>query len=527
MRYLVLPFLGYLYTLCFAPSNNFVLGMLAFPLFLLILDSFNSPVKVFFAAFLFAFGHHVTGLYWIANSLLVEPDKFAWIVPFAVSAIPAYLSIYIAIVAYITYKLQYKGLAKVLVFCGLWVFAEMVRAQAFTGFPWNLSGYTLLKSINISQAASYVSVYGLSLLALIIFLSPYLVINSFIESFKEKSPYRLSLSLIYLMPLAFFLSWLSIWGGSRISENKDRFENVSVRIVQPNIPQADKFDESKIGDHLFRYYTLTVQENADPTFVPDLIVWPEAATPYVLTRNREFLEDLKDIIPYGAYLALGTIRMEEYADDRKVFNSIEFVDSEGKLSNVKYDKNHLVPFGEYIPMREYFPDVDKITHGMGDFSRGDGIKTLQVGQIPPFSAQICYEIIFPGKVADFSGEQKPRFILNVTNDGWFGLSSGPHQHLDQARMRAIEEGISIIRAANTGISAIIDPVGRVVSSLELDKYGVVDGNLPASLNNRTFYSVVGNKIPILLATFLICIGICLKAYGRKQKFDLQSQRAAQ
>ncbi len=514
MLYLILPFLGYLYTLCFAPSNYFPLGMIAFPALLIILDILKSPVKAFFGGFLFAFGHHISGLYWISNSLLIEADKFAWLVPFAVSVIPAYLSLYIGFASYLTYKLKYNGLAKVLFFSSVWVLFEILRSYALTGFSWNLAGYTILKNLNLSQIAAYVGVYGLSLFVLIVFLSPYLVINAFIESIKDKSPYRLSLSLIYLMPIAFVISWLSYWGGQRINENKDRYENVAIRIVQPNIPQNEKFDRAKIGDHLFKYYTLTVDENQDKTFVPDLIIWPEAATPYILTKNPEFLEDLKDIIPYGAYLAMGTIRSEgEDEDNQKIYNSIQFIDSEGVLSEVKYDKHHLVPFGEYVPFRKYFPNIEKITHGMGDFSEGEGVKTLKVGQIPAFSPSICYEIIFPTKVADFSTEEKPRFILNVTNDGWFGLSSGPYQHLDQARMRAIEEGLSVVRSANTGVSAIIDPFGRVLASLDLNKYGVVDGNLPASLNNRTFYSIFGNKIPIILASFFISIALFLKYYA--------------
>ncbi|MDX1949212.1 MAG: apolipoprotein N-acyltransferase [Rickettsiales bacterium] len=517
MLYLILPFLGYLYTLCFAPHNYFALGMLAFPAFLIILDILKTPLKTFFGGFLFAFGHHISGLYWISNSLLVEADKFAWLVPFAVSVIPAYLSIYIGLAASITYKLKYNGLAKVLFFSSIWVLFEILRSQLFTGFPWNLTGYTILKNINLSQIAAFLGVYGLSLFVLIVFLSPYLVINAFVESIKDKSPYRLSLSLIYLMPIAFIISWLSYWGGQRIAENKDRFENISIRIVQPNIPQNEKFDNAKIGDHLFKYYTLTVDENEDKAFVPDLIVWPEAATPYVLTKNPEFLEDLKDIIPYGAYLALGTIRTEGEEKNQKVYNSIQFVDSEGVLSETKYDKHHLVPFGEYIPFRKYFPNIEKITHGMGDFSMGQGIETLKVGQIPPFSPSICYEIIFPKKVADFSGEEKPRFILNVTNDGWFGLTSGPYQHLEQARMRAIEEGISVIRSANTGVSAIIDPLGRIMASLDLNKYGVVDGNLPASLNKRTFYSIFGNKIVILIAAFFMSLALFLKYYAKLKR----------
>lgn len=523
MKYILLPLLGYLYTLCFAPHNYFPLGMLSFTLFLLILDYIKGYKKIFFAGFLFAFGHHVTGLYWIANSLLVQPDKFGWLVPFAISAIPAYLSLYVGFVCYITYRLKYQGLAKVLFFSGMWVLAEIVRGNAFTGFPWNLAGYTLLKNLNIAQAASYIGVYGLSLLALLVFLSPYLVINAFISSFKEQSPYRLSLSLIYLMPIGFFICWLSYWGGTRIVENKDRYENISVRIVQPNIPQHEKFDDSKVGDQLFKYYTLSLEEGSDDSFVPDLIVWPEAATPYVLNNNPAFLNDLKDIIPYGAYLALGTIRTEGKGKSAKVYNAIEVIDSEGKLQKENYNKFHLVPFGEYIPLRKYFPNIDKITQGMGDFSTGPGPQTLRIGQLPPFSPLICYEVIFPGKSVNHNTVEKPRFILNVTNDAWFGMSSGPYQHLDQARMRAIEEGVSIIRAANTGVSAIIDSTGKVINYLDLDRYGVVDGNLPASLLFKTFYSEFGNRIPIMLAAFMITLSICLKLNSKVRKNNLGTE----
>lgn len=514
MKIIITILLGVLYTLCFAPYHYFGLGFISFTGLLIILDSANTGRKQFLYGWLFGFAHHVTGLYWISYSMLVEPDKFAWMIPFSASIIPAILAIYIGFVSWATYRLRLKQIHKILFFAGSWTLAEMARSYLFTGFPWNLTGYVFLSKLAIAQAGSVVSVYGLGTLAIMVFCSPYLSIR-YLKKNKSIAPvYRYSICLYYLVPSIITLILLSNWGSDRIRENSNRFEKTNIRIVQPNIPQKEKFDSMRVADQLFKYYNLTLQEGNVDDYVPDLIIWPEAATMINLDDDKEFLSEVAEIIPYSAYLILGSIRHEGWILNQKVFNSVQVIDSEGSLERTYYDKTHLVPFGEYVPLRSYLPFVEKITQGIGDFDRGTGPKTLKLSNSEPFSPLICYEIIFPGHVKSEYDTQKPKWILNVTNDAWFGTTSGPYQHLDSVRMRAIEEGLPIIRSANTGISAVIDNVGRILSFIRLNKDGIIDTKLPSQIREETYYSIYGDQIPLILAAGLIILSVILRYLSR-------------
>lgn len=509
--------LGTLFTFCFTPYYITWLGFISLTGFLLILDKAKNNRKALLYGFMFGFGHHTTGLYWISNSLLVEPDKFAWLIPFAMSAIPAYLSIYIAIISWLTKKLEYKGIAKIFFFSGMWVMAEVIRGHAFTGFPWNLSGYIFLANNELSQFGSVIGFYGMSLLAILLFSSPYSIFDSLLRAYKgEIQYYKAGYCVFFLLPISTIFIGISYWGYERISENKGKEENVNIRLVQPNISQRDKYDPLRLGEHMYNYYSLTLEESKLDNFTPDLIIWPEAATPYQLSNESIMLNELKDIIPYSSYLMLGSVRIEQDKENktRKFYNSIEFVNSDGKLEEQYYDKHHLVPFGEYVPLRKYLPGVESISHSSGDFSTGDGPQTLKLGKAPAFSPSICYEIIFPGKVTNKTGKESAKWILNLTNDGWFGISKGPHQHLDITRARAIEEGIPVVRVANTGISAVIDSLGQVLDRIELNKRGVIDSKLPSALHFQTIFSKLGIMISILLAGLFISSAGYLKFFGR-------------
>ncbi len=506
--------LGGLYTLCFAPFHYFALGFISFTGLLMILDTLQTGKKQFWYGFLFAFVHHVTGLYWISYSMLVEPDKFAWMIPFSVSVIPAYLALYTGLVCWITYRLKLRRITKVLFFAGLWALAEMARSYLFTGFPWNLTGYVFISKIALAQAASVIGSHGLTIFAIFIFCSPYLSIRYIKKNESLASVYRYSLSLYYLMPAIFLLTYLSAWGVDRIRENSHRFDKTKIRIVQPNIPQKEKFDPLRVADHLFKYYNLTLQESEQEDFVPDLIIWPEAAVELDIQNDSEFLTEVAEVIPFSSYLILGAVRREGWMINQKVYNSIQVINSEGNLERSYYDKFHLVPFGEYVPLRSYLPFVEKLAKGIGDFDRGTGPKTLKLANSPSFSPLICYEVIFPGNVKNIYDTEKPEWILNLTNDAWFGNSSGPYQHLDSVRMRAIEEGLPVIRSANTGVSAVIDSVGEILDLIKLNKDGIIDTKLPSRSIKETYYSVHGDELPLLLAGILIILSMTLRYLSR-------------
>jgi len=222
------------------------------------------------------------------------------------------------------------------------------------------------------------------------------------------------------------------------------------------------------------------------------------------------MNEVAEIIPYSAFLILGSVRQEGWIVNQKIFNSVQFIDSEGNLLRSAYDKFHLVPFGEYVPYRNFLPGVEKIAKGIGDFNKGDGPKTIKLENSPPFSPLICYEILFSGNVIDSKSSQQPEWILNVTNDAWFGTTSGPYQHLDVVRMRAIEQGLPVIRSANTGISAVIDANGKILNFIKLNEEGILDVSLPKPLKNKTYFSENKNETVYKLLIGLFILSLFLK-----------------
>ncbi|MEX1148113.1 MAG: apolipoprotein N-acyltransferase, partial [Sphingomonadales bacterium] len=264
---------------------------------------------------------------------------------------------------------------------------------------------------------------------------------------------------------------------------------VEVRVVQANIDQRDKWSREMMSENFVRQLEMSAAPRAVPA---DVIVWPETAVAYFLDREpaRRFL--IAEALPDAAYLITGTPRMERYEDGSiDLWNSVQVIDGQGRIA-ATYDKTHLVPFGEYLPMRDWLSrfGLSRFVPSDYDFSAGDSLKTVRLPALPAFSALICYEIIFPGAVT--RNDDRPEWIVNVTNDAWYGNTSGPHQHLTAARMRAVEEGLPVVRAAGTGISAVIDPWGRTVGEVALDAEGVIDAALPRMVEGRTVYARLGD-----------------------------------
>lgn len=267
---------------------------------------------------------------------------------------------------------------------------------------------------------------------------------------------------------------------------------VRLRLVQANIDQRLKWQESERVNTLRKYLALSSQPGAGPI---THVVWPETALPYFLSTEPELLRVLAQVVPPGGLLLTGAVRADPPGTvPVQVWNSVHAIDDRGQVV-ATHDKFHLVPFGEYVPLRGILP-IDKITPGASDFSAGPGPGTLVLPGLPPVSPLVCYEAIFPGAVTARTG-QRPQWLLNVTNDAWFGQSAGPHQHFASARLRAVEEGVPMVRVANTGISAVIDPYGRVLASLALGREGVLDAALPEALPPTPF-ARFGNGILLAL-----------------------------
>lgn len=424
----------------------------------------------FLIGWLFGFGYFLPGLYWLGFAFLVQAEQFAWMAPFAVLGMPAFLALFLGAAGAVVARIRIDGWRRVLVAAGVFMIAEYLRGHILTGLPWNLPGQALAGTAIGAQTAAISGVYGLSLLALLIAMAP--------------AAGRSVLRGAGVMLIA--MSALYAFGAARLAlhpykEHQDAF----VRIVQPNIPQREKID----GDLWSRNYKRHIELSAAPGPVSGrvFVLWPENAVP-VIDEVPEGLAEVSQRLPKNAVLITGAVRRQADADGKeRVYNSIAVATetAAGREVVANYDKHHLVPFGEYLPMNDLLRAVGLAQLAPYDdgFDFGEGPKTLRVGG-PPFAALICYEAIFPGRV--YPRGDRPEWIATVTNDGWFGDSSGPRQHLDQARLRTIETGLPMARSANTGVSALFDGAGRLIERIPLYQQGVIDRPLPKSLAPTTY-----------------------------------------
>lgn len=490
---------GALCSLAFAPFNLIIFSVISITVFYFLIEKSHNQKQTFFYGFCYGFGYFLAGNYWIAISLLVDAKEFAWLIPFCLTLIPGILAIYFALLAVsfkaLTKKFHLnKNYQKITIFAILWIFFELIRSFLFTGFPWNLLGYSALFSEYFSQMANIFGVYGLSFLIVLISLTPIL----FLKNNHQKSD-KIFACLILILTIANLL-----YGKFYIDEAKLITDSkTKLRIVQSNIKQEMKWDEREKYRNFLKTISLTNSKNLDDV---KIVIWSETSTPYAIEANSQVLEKLKLATPKNGFLITGALRFKhDNYQINQAWNSV-FTVSQNGIENF-YDKHHLVPFGEYVPLQKFLPFINKITDGALGFSSGDGAKTLNAGNLK-FSPLICYEVIFPDKIIDKNSP--PNLLINVTNDAWFGFSSGPFQHFDMTRMRAIEHGLFLARAANTGVSAFIDPFGRVIAKINLNEEGIIDANL-ITKNQRTIYSKHGNK-PLLI---LIALAIALLIISRK------------
>lgn len=465
--------LGLLSALLFAPINFFPIGFLAFSIVLILIDK-EKPRKSFYLGWFFAFGHFAAGLYWISISLFVDIAHFWWLLPFSLSLIPATLALYLALCCYfyrqICDKFQIKDkIIKIFLFSFLWLIFEILRSILFSGLPWNLLGYSFFFWDLMPQIASKITVYGLSFLAILFFSIPYFCYQNNLKNKKN---------LIFLIFCSILLIFIIIFGYFQINSGQNHSKLAKIRLIQPNIKQEDKWNEESRYNSFLKNITLSRGNfMSQKGQKPDYIIWSEASIPYILGNDRKLLlNKIATIIPENSLLITGAPRAkyDKNYQIEKIWNSIFVINSDAQIINF-YDKSHLVPFGEYIPFSGFLPFLSKITYGSLDFSSGNGNKTIKLSKNTSFSPLICYEIIFPWKIIDQNN--RPDFIINITNDAWFGKSSGPFQHLDMARMRAIENKIAVIRVANSGITAIIDKNGRVIKKIPLNDEGRLDFEL--------------------------------------------------
>lgn len=419
----------------------------------------------------FGFGYFLFGLYWVAYAFMVDPDAHAWLLPFVAVIFPGGMALFFGVAFLAIQSLQPRGFMRPAAFALVISLSEWTRGHIFTGFPWNLYGYTWSGSPMMMQSASLMGIYGLSFLTLIAMAAPAASVTRH-GDWSGWGAVRGGLTAVLI------LTALSLFGLWRLPGSPSPvFEDVSVRIVQPNVPQAEKWRRDLLIRNWQRLVSLSTDTDAGGRATH--IIWPEAAPPFLLAEQPEALSVIAELIGDGALLLTGSIQRDS-KDGAKSYNGAFAVDTNGKLV-AEYAKAHLVPFGEYLPFMDWLEPlgITKLTGGRGGYSPGPGVKTLGLPHGPPAGLLICYEIIFPGAVTD--PVNRPRWLVNMTDDSWFGPSTGPYQHLGIARVRAVEEGLAIVRAANTGVSAVIDPYGRIVHSKGLNQAGVVQGPVPANI----------------------------------------------
>jgi apolipoprotein N-acyltransferase len=449
------------------------------------------------------FGYHLAGLYWVGDAFLVDAKTFGWLLPFAVAGLPAFLACYTAFGLALARLLWTRGSARILALAVSLTVAEWLRGHLFSGFPWNLYGYALTGPLMLAQGAALIGIWGLTFVAVAVFAAPATLIDDRADTRRPWLP--LALALVVLSALAGYGAW-------RLSRTPIAFvDNVRLRIMQPNLQQDDKFNYSakhKVMSHYLELSDRSTGPRSNGMRDVTHLIWPESAFPFVLTRERDALAQIAALLPRDAVLITGAVRAPELPPGEPIthaYNSVYVIDHDGTIQSV-YDKIHLVPFGEYLPFQDFLERLGlmQLTKMPGGFLAGDRRRAMAVPHAPRMLPFICYEIIFPDETAP--GSDRPGWLLNLTNDGWFGISTGPYQHLQQARLRTIEQGLPLVRAANTGVSAVIDPVGRIIKSLPLGAEGVLDAPLPRRIG-PTLYARGGDGIAIFLlgAAFIVVV----------------------
>jgi apolipoprotein N-acyltransferase len=476
-RFLIALMAGALGALALPPFGFFPVCFVSFPVLVWLLDgAAGDPDRnllgrlfpAFFIGWSFGLGYFVAGLWWIGNSLLVEADAFGWALPLVVLGLPAFLAIYYGLATALARLLWSDGFVRLLALAAAFGLAEWLRGFVFTGFPWNAVGQTIMPFPLMMQSISVAGADAMNVVAVLIFAAPGLIAAG-----RGARPALALAGVLLAAHLGFGFYQLSIAARPADSAHV-------VRLVQPVIDQAAKIDDKERGRIFEEHLALTKAPAAKGAKRPDYVIWPETSIPFILTQNPDALVQIADALEDGQILFAGAVRIENDGADKppRYYNSIYVIDSQGQILGAA-DKVHLVPFGEYLPYEWLWEKTgwSAIAAMPGGFSaaRNHQILTLPDGlKLLPL---ICYEIIFPGEIADLAPAADA--IVNLTNDGWFGYTPGPWQHFLQARLSAVETGLPVIRNSNSGISAVIDAHGNVLSGLDFQVKGFIDTILPS------------------------------------------------
>ncbi|CAN5216940.1 apolipoprotein N-acyltransferase [soil metagenome] len=493
------------------PPFGILPGLLGYPLLMLLSERRRPDVAAgwsastlasvtvrgaFWMGWLAGFAYFFIGCWWVAEAFQVNADQ-AWMAPFAASLLPAGLGLFWGCACALYRRFAPVGVARVLVFSALFCLFEWLRGHVLTGFPWNPAGATWAAGSAGSQFASAVGVYGLSVATVVGVCA---LVPLFTPGDRKRRIGSAVLGIVALLAL--------LIGGAIRLQGHRQLDNTStlIRIVQADVPQESKWTAAAYQGIVDRYVNLTAKAGIA---VPDVVVWPEGALP--ASANSVFADGSPDAVAIanalepGQTLLIGLARgqADPQGGPDRYYNSLFSLHDEGGAAGLRvtavYDKFRLVPFGEYLPLGGLMGrlGIRSLVHMPDDFSAGPRPGAIDLVNAPRVQPLICYESLYPGFTD--AGAKRPAWIVNVSNDAWFGRTSGPLQHLNLASYRAIETGLPVVRATPTGVSALIDPWGRVVAGKRLDpgESGVIDALLPRPAA-PTIFGRVG-EVPFWLA----------------------------
>jgi len=469
----------------------------------------SAPVKAGFArAWAFAAGQFLAGTWWVANAFIVQAEDYLWLIWAPLILLPAGLALFWGAAGAVYARIAPRGAHRITVFAGVFMIVELARSVLLSGFPWNLPGHVFAAGGAVSQIASLIGAAGLSALVLFAFAAP--------AALAGRGP-----ALARAMPLALGLILLAGawgWGAMRLSDAQMTATGQTVRVVQINLDQRDKTYAVR-REILQRYLTLSAAPGVEDV---SAIVWPEGAVPAFLLNEPDLLADIRRALPDGALLMAGTARAqrgEAGAPDR-YFNALAALrmDTDWMELEATYDKVRLVPFGEGNPLAPLtrLAGFETLSNIVPFYTPGEAAQTLRLEGLGPVAPLICYEVIF----ARFAprGAERPHWLVNISNDSWYGSSAGPRQHLNQAQYRSLEEGLPLVRAASNGVSGQIDPYGRIEHALSVDDEAFIDVVLLERLDD-TPYALYGGGLWGVAFSILLVLNSGVAWVLFRRRFD--------
>lgn len=464
----------------------------------------------------FGFGYFLAGLWWLGSAFLVDADEFLWALPLGVVGLPMVLALFTALGFGVSGALWRADLWRIPLFTALLALTEWLRATQFTGFPWNAWGMAFGQGDILAQTAALGGLHWLTLLVIFIHAAPATLADAGSRGARVAMP---AAAAVMLLLTAAYGVWRIPAGSMPV------LPDVRLRIMQPNIDEAERADPAFRASTIQRYAAISEQEGPNGERLEDAthLIWPESSFPFLVDHTPEALDEIAALLPDGTVLITGAARADAPlpGEDRyRFFNAIRVYDSNA-LSLGTYDKVHLVPFGEYLPFDGLLRwlGIRQFVHTPGGFEAGETREPLIAPGLPPISSLICYEAIFPEEAILLPLSSDSRgLLLNLTNDAWFGLTPGPYQHFAQSRLRAIEQGLPLVRAANTGISGVVDPFGRPVAPvLALGTAGIVDSALPEALEPTVFVKLhaLGGPVMFWLGVLALFVAGIAAPRGRR------------